>query len=143
MDGNLNVTNTVNKDISQNNFMTFSIRRDAKTAVPTIKNYTFDSSDEDERRSQPKLSAMIGPRPGGTAFMITVTSTPSKFKKSLLTLQNKSFDCLLTYFINIANCSTKTYFSSPHFFSVYMDIMISIRSDCNVFNNETTHLQCK
>ena len=48
-------------------------------AVPTTINYTPDSPDLDERRGQPHRSAMVRPRPGGTAYMITVTSAPSKF----------------------------------------------------------------
>ena len=48
-------------------------------AVPTTINYTPDSPDLDERRGQPLRSAMARSRPGGTAYMITVTSAPSKF----------------------------------------------------------------
>ena len=49
-------------------------------AVPTTRNYTPDSPDLDERRGQPHRSAMVRSRPGGTAYLITVsTSAPSKF----------------------------------------------------------------
>ncbi|KAL1122510.1 hypothetical protein AAG570_002841 [Ranatra chinensis] len=37
----------------------------------------------DIRRGQPNRSAMEGPRPGGTALLITVTSTPDGTFKSL------------------------------------------------------------
>ncbi|KPJ17545.1 hypothetical protein RR48_03506 [Papilio machaon] len=33
----------------------------------------------DNRRGQPNRSAMEGPRPGGTAFVITVAPTPGKY----------------------------------------------------------------
>lgn len=32
------------------------------------------------RRGQPNRSAMEGPHPGGTAFLITVTPTPGKYE---------------------------------------------------------------
>jgi hypothetical protein len=41
-------------------------------AIPTIKNYALDSLNESERRGQFHRSAMAEPRPGSTAFMITV-----------------------------------------------------------------------
>lgn len=54
-------------------------------AVPTIRNYTPDSPDLDERRGQPLRSAMARSRPGGTALLITVTSAPSKFNGGIYT----------------------------------------------------------
>ena len=55
------------------------IRQGRANAAPTTINYTPDSPDLDERRGQPHRSAMVGPRPGGTTFVIIVTSAPSKF----------------------------------------------------------------
>ena len=60
-------------------FFACSQKEGRADAVPTTRNYTPDSPDLDERRGQPHRSAMVRPRPGGTAFVITVTSAPSKF----------------------------------------------------------------
>ena len=59
-------------------------------AVPTTINYTPDSPDLDERRGQPHRSAMVRPRPGGTTFVIIVTSAPSKFNDG--TISTTEFD---------------------------------------------------
>lgn len=58
---------------------TLSIFEGRADAVPTTRNCTPDSPDLDERRGQPHRSAMVRSRPGGTAFLITVASAPSKF----------------------------------------------------------------
>ena len=36
----------------------------------------------DNRRSQPNRSAMEGPHPGGTAFLITVSPVPGKYAQN-------------------------------------------------------------
>ena len=59
-------------------------------AVPATINYTPDSPDLDERRGQLHRSAMVKPRPGGTAFVITVTSAPSKFNDWVQDLRKAS-----------------------------------------------------
>ena len=56
------------------------------------------------RRSQPNRSAMEGPRPGGTAFMITVAPTPGKYAFTITVFTTT----LLTISFYLLNFSTSS-----------------------------------
>lgn len=71
-------------------------------AVPTNKNYTFDSLMRASAGFSSHRSAMMEPRPGGTAIVTTVTSRPSKFI-SVGDYAIPSCSCITTYFIDYNN----------------------------------------
>lgn len=62
-----------------------AIPRIARTLIPTTKNYALDIPTEEYSQGSTRASgAMVGSPPGGAAFLITVSSAPSKLCPKLL-----------------------------------------------------------
>ena len=109
----------------------FFLRKEGRAnAVPTTINYTPDSPDLDERRGQPHRSAMVRPRPGGTTFVIIVTSAPSKFNDG--TIRMIEFDK------DVVNSTMRISLYDPPIPSVYRSIDIRDINLITMISSSTT-----
>ena len=75
------------------------MREACERSQPTIRNLRPNSSILNNRKGQSYQCAMIKPRPGPTAYLITVKPSSSKFN---LTVVSSTSICLIQCVISVA-----------------------------------------